>query len=274
MRRRWIEVARNLTLGLLAALTLFPLVLVISTSLRTTVATSRDPFALFDSFTMENFVTAFVDDEFGELMWNSALIVVPSTLLTAILATMAGYAFARLQFPLRNALFAILVLGMLVPFFAIMVPLFTQLRLIGLLDSLVGTSLILLSTQLSLGTFIMRAYFQGLPVELEQAARIDGASELRIFTDIMAPLARSGTVSLAVLVFVVNWNNLIVPLLYMPSGQFRTLTSGLYLYASGRASDFGPLAAGSIIAIIPVAIVFFAFQRQLVTGLVSGAVKG
>ena len=115
----------------------------------------------------------------------------------------------------------------------------------GLLDTLVGANLVLISpTGIAFGTFFMRAFFSDLPEELEQAARIDGCSELQIFAQVMLPLVGSGIGALAVFTFLSNWNNFLVPLLYLPGGEYRPLTAGLYNFTGGRSMDIGPLAAG------------------------------
>ena len=155
-----------------------------------------------------------------------------------------------------------------------MIPLYFQLRGMGLLDSLLGVNLVLTTTGLAFGTFFMRAFFSDLPTELEQAARIDGASEWQIFTRIMVPLVSSGAGALAVFTFLQNWNNFLVPLLYVPGGEYRPLTTGLYLFLGGRSIDIGPLAAGTLITILPVIIVFVVLQKQVTQGFLSGAVKG
>jgi ABC-type glycerol-3-phosphate transport system permease component len=266
--------ARHLLLTLLAVFTLFPLVLTVSTTLKTSEDVKVNPFGLFTSFSTENLVTAFTVGRFGDYLLNSILLTVPSTLLVVVLSTMAGYAFARLPFPGRAPAFYLVVLGLLVPFFAYMIPLYFQLRSMGLLDSLIGTNLVLASTQLSFGTWFMRAFFTDLPVELEQAARVDGASEWQIFARIMMPLVTSGMGALAVFTFLQNWNNFLVPLLYMPGGEYRPLTTGLYLFLGGRSIDIGPLAAGALITILPVVILFVVLQRQVTQGFIAGAVKG
>jgi ABC-type glycerol-3-phosphate transport system permease component len=265
---------RHLVLGLLAVFTLFPVLLTVSTSLKTPEDVKVNPFGLFSSFSSENLVTAWTVGRFGDYLLNSILLSVPSTLLVVVLSTMAGYAFARLPFPGRTAAFYLVVLGLLVPFFAYMIPLYFQLRSMGLLDSLIGINLVLASTQLPFGTWFMRAFFTDLPVELEQAARVDGATEWQIFGRIMVPLVTSGMGALAVFTFLQCWNNFLVPLLYMPGGQYRPLTTGLYLFLGGRSVDIGPLAAGALITILPVVVLFVVLQRQVTQGFISGAVKG
>lgn len=266
--------AKHVALTALSLLTLFPLVLVVSTALKTSQDVKVNPFGLFSSFSTENLVTAWTVGGFGGYLLNSLLLSVPSTLLVVVLSTMGGYAFARLPFPGRSLLFYLVVLGLLVPFFTYMIPLYFQLRSMGLLDSLVGVNLVLASTGLSFGTFFMRAFFSDLPTEIEQAARIDGASEWQIFLRVMVPLVTSGMGGLAVFTFLQNWNNFLVPLLYLPGGAYRPLTTGLYVFIAGRSVDIGPLAAGALITILPVVVLFVVLQRQVTQGFLSGAVKG
>jgi ABC-type glycerol-3-phosphate transport system permease component len=273
-RGRLLVTGKHLLLLGLSALMLFPLVLTVSTALKNSHDVKVNPFGLFSSFSTENIVNAWTVGDFGSYVVNSFLLSVPSTLLVVVLSTMAGYAFARLPFPGRSLLFYLVVLGLLVPFFTYMIPLYFQLRSMGLLDSLIGVNLVLASTGLSFGTFFMRAFFSDLPVELDQAARIDGASEWQIFLNVMLPLVSSGIGALAVFTFLQNWNNFLVPLLYIPSGEYRPLTTGLYLFLGGRSIDIGPLAAGTLITILPVVVLFVAMQKQVTQGFLSGAVKG
>ncbi len=265
---------RHVVLVVMAALTLFPVLLIVSTALKTPQDVRSDPFGLFSSFSWENLRSAWTVGRFSSYLLDSLLLTVPSTVVVIVISTMAGYAFARLPFPGRTAVFYVVVLGLLVPFFTYMIPLYFQLRSMGLLDSLVGANLVLISTNLSFGTFFMRAFFSDLPEELEQAARIDGASESRIFAQVMMPLVTSGAAALAVFTFLSNWNNFLVPLLYLPSGKYRPLTAGLYNFTGGRSMDIGPLAAGTLITIVPVIVIFVVLQRQVTQGFMSGAVKG
>ena len=265
---------RHLLLVTMALLTLFPLVLIVSTALKTRKNVKVDPFGLFTSFSLENIDAAWNEGSFSDYLLNSFLLSVPSTVLVVVLSTLGGYAFARLPFRGRTVAFYSVVFGLLVPFFTYMIPLYFQLRGMQLLDSLLGVNLVLASTGLSFGTFFMRAFFADLPGELEQAARIDGASEWQIFRQVMLPLVGSGIGALAVVTFLQNWNNFLVPLLYLPSGGYRPLTTGLFIFLGGRSVDIGPLAAGALITTLPVIILFIALQRQVTQGFISGAVKG
>jgi ABC-type glycerol-3-phosphate transport system permease component len=274
MSRRTGTTWRHGTLIALAALNLFPLVLLVSTTLKTTADVQIDPFGLFTSFSFGNLSRAWNDGHFQDYLLNSALLSVPSTLVILTLSTLAGYAFARLPFPGRTLAFYTVVLGLLVPFFAYMIPLYYQLRSMRLLDTLVGVTLVMSTTGVSFGTFFMRAFFLDLPLELEDAARLDGASEWQIFSRVMLPLTRPGLSALAVFSFLEVWNNFLVPLLYMPSGRYRPLTTALYQFTGGRELDIGPLAAATFITILPVLVLFVAMQRQVAEGFISGALKG
>ena len=264
----------HIVLAVLAVFTLMPVVLVISTTLKTPEDVRINPFGLFSSFSFQNIIDAWTVGRFSDYLLNSILLTVPSTLLVVVISVMAGYTFARLPFRGRTVMFYLVVLGLLVPFFTFMIPLYFQLRSLGLLDTLPGAILVLTSTGISFGTFFMRAFFSDLPVELEQAARVDGASEWQIFTRVMLPLVGSGIGALTVFTFLANWNNFLIPLLYLPSGEFRPLTAGLYMFTGGRTLDIGPLAAGTLITILPVIVLFVLLQKQVTQGFISGAVKG
>lgn len=273
-RRRAGLAVRHAILVLLALLTLFPVLLVISTAFKTPADVRSNPFGLFSSFSFDNLVAAWTVGRFSDYLLNSFLLTVPSTALVIAISTMAGYTFARLPFRGRTFCFYLVVLGLLVPFFTYMIPLYFQLRQMGLLDTLTGAVLVLTATGISFGTFFMRAFFSDLPTELEQAARVDGCSEWQIFVRVMLPLVRSGMGALAVFTFLANWNNFLVPLLYLPGGSYRPLTAGLYLFVGGRSLDIGPLAAGTLITIVPIIVLFVVLQRQVTQGFISGAVKG
>lgn len=273
-RKALVLTGKHAVLIAASVIALFPLVLIISTALKTSDDVMLNPFGLFSSFSSENLDTAWNVGGFSQYIVNSLLLAVPSTVMVVILSTAGGYAFARLPFPGRKIVFNLVILGLLVPFFTYMIPLYFQMRGMGLLNSLPGVNLVLTSTGLAFGTFFMKAFFSDLPGELEEAARIDGASEWQIFARVMLPLVGSSMGALAVFTFLQNWNNFLVPLLYMPNGSYRPLTTGLYLFLGGRSVDIGPLAAGALITILPVMLLFIALQRQVMQGFLSGAVKG
>jgi ABC-type glycerol-3-phosphate transport system permease component len=267
-------IGKHGVLLLMSLVTLFPVILTISSALKTRPDVRTNPFGLFSSFSFDSIERAWTVGNFGEYMINTFVLTIPATLIVVVLSTMAGYAFAKLPFRGRGVLYYLVILGLLVPFFTYMIPLYFQLQGMGLLDTLPGVILVMAMTGLAFGTVFMRAFFSDLPPELEQAARIDGASEWQVFLRVMVPLVSSGAGALAVFTFLQNWNNLLVPLLYLPGGDWRPLTLGLYLFAGGRTVDIGPLAAGTLITILPVIVLFVLLQRQVSQGILGGAVKG
>ena len=272
-RRRATASLRHIVLIAIALLFFFPVLLLVSTSLKTAQDVRVNPFGFFSSFSFENIVNAWVQGNFSEYMLNSFVLATPATLLVLVLSAMAGYAFARLPFRGRGIAFALVVLGILVPFFTYMIPLYFELQGIGLLDNAIGVILVMATGGVAFGTFFMRAFFADLPQEIEQAARMDGCSEWQIFLRVMLPLVRNGIGALAVFTFLQNWNNFLIPLLYLPGGSFRPLTMGLFQFTGGHTIEVGPLAAATLITILPVLALFLVMQRQLTDGF-TGAVKG
>jgi raffinose/stachyose/melibiose transport system permease protein len=269
---------RYIVLALFAALTLYPLLLVVSTAIKNPSDFTVDPFALFSSVRLENISDAWTVGEFGRYFWNTVVITMPTVLGVVALSTMAGYALARLEFPGRNLILYAFMLGLMIPFTSVMIPLFYQLRDMGLLGSLLAVILAGIGGAagygVPLGVFLMRAFFQDLPHELAEAARVDGASEWQVFRKVMLPLAGPGIAVLSILVFFQSWNQFLMPFLFVPGQENRPLASGLYLFATGRTQDYQLIAAGSLIMIVPVLIVFILFQRQFVRGVTAGALKG
>jgi ABC-type glycerol-3-phosphate transport system permease component len=269
--------ARYVALGIFAVVVAYPLLLVVSTALKDPLDVTADPFALFSSLNPINFVDAWTLGGFGEYFWNTAVITALTLVGTVALSVLAGYALARLYLPGRNILFLLFITGLMFPFFSVMIPLFYELRDLGLLGSKVGLSLVLIAGAagfgLPIGVFLMRSFYMDLPEELADAARVDGASEWQVFWRIMLPLSGPGVAVLTVLVFFQTWNAFFQPLVYLPGAENRVLATGLYFFASGRTTEYELTAAGSLIMVVPVVVVFLAFQRLFVRGLTAGALK-
>jgi ABC-type glycerol-3-phosphate transport system permease component len=269
---------KYVVLALFAFITLYPMLLVVSTAVRDPLDVTADPFDLFTSIRLENLREAWTDGLFGEYLWNTVIATVPTVIATVVLSVVAGYAFARLQFPGRNLLFYLLMFGLMIPFTGIMIPLYYQLRDMQLLDTWWAVILPLTAGATGIGVpfgvFLMRSFFQSLPPELAEAAKVDGTSEFGVFRHVMLPLARSGASVLAVFTFIQAWNTFFLPLIYLQGEEHRLLATGLYQFAGGRTAEIELLAAGALITILPVLVVFMLFQRQFIRGLSAGAVKG
>jgi ABC-type glycerol-3-phosphate transport system permease component len=271
------SLAKYLALGFFAALVLYPLLLIVSTAVKDPLAVSADPFALFSSVNLQNFIDAWTLGGFSGYFWNTVVITALTLLGTLVLSVLAGYALARLYFPGRDIVFLVFIIGLMFPFFSVMIPLFYELRDLGLLGTKAGLILVLIAGAggygLPIGVFLMRSFYMDLPEELADAARVDGASEFQVFRRIMLPLSGPGVAVLAVLVFFQTWNAFIQPLLYLPGTENQVLATGLYLFASGRTQEYELIAAGSLIMVVPVVVFFLIFQRLFVRGLTAGALK-
>jgi raffinose/stachyose/melibiose transport system permease protein len=271
------SLAIYLGLAFFAALILYPLLLIVSTAIKDPLDVTANPFALFSSVSFLNFVDAWTLGGFGGFFWNTVLITALTLIGTVVLSVLAGYALARLYLPGKNIIFFLFILGLMIPFFAMMIPLFYELKALNLLGThaavIIPAVAGVVGFGVPLGVFLMRAFYMDLPEELADAARVDGANEFQVFSRIMLPLSGPGVAVLAVLVFFQTWNVFILPLLYLPGSENQMLATGLYLFASGRTAEIELAAAGSLIMVLPVVVFYLIFQRQFIRGLTAGAFK-
>jgi len=276
--RTLLNVAKYAFLLFWAGLCVLPLVLVISTAFKDPNSNTGNPFQLFASFRPENISDAWTLGNFGSYFFNTIVIMVPTVLGVVVLSMMTGYALARFDFVGRSIVFYAFILGLMIPFFALMIPLYYNLRDFGLLNTPLAVILPSIAgaggTGLPLGIFLMRSYFLDMPAELADAARVDGAGEWDVFRRVMAPLALPAASALAILTFMSAWNTFLLPLLYLQGVENRTLATGLLLFTGGRTRELELTAAGTLIMIAPVVVFFLLFQRHFVRGLTAGAVKG
>ncbi len=241
---------------------------------------------IFGNLNWGNYVTAWQRASFSHYALNTGIYALFSTLGQVIFGAMAGYAFARLDFPGRNMLFVLVLATMMIPFQMLLVPLFVMLRHwplaggndlwgaggIGLVDSLPG--LILPNLVTPFGIFLMRQFTLSLPSELGDAARIDGASESQIFFQIMLPLTRPALVTLAIFAFQEAWNDFTWPLVMSTTAQSRTLQLGLQVFQDQTLTEWGPLMAGTAITVLPLVLIFIVGQRYFVEGIALTGTKG
>ena len=276
---RWLgTAAKYLVLIAFAFLSLYPFLLIVSTALKDPLDVTADPFTLFSSFNPINFYDAWTLGGFGGYFWNTVVITGFTVVGVVALSSLAGYGLARFRFPGNNIIFFTFILGLMIPFFSVMIPLFYELRDLGLLGTKAAVILPAVAGAsgfgVPLGVFLMRSFYMDLPEELADAGRVDGASEFQVFWRVMFPLSLPGVAVLAVLVFFTTWNNFVLALVYLQGSDNQMLATGIYLFAAGRSAEYELLAAGSLIMTVPVVIFFLIFQRFFVRGLTSGALKG
>ena len=259
---------------LLAVFVLLPFFWMVSVSLKP----PEEPFAIParlwpDAPTLQNYVTAF-RPEFRTYFLNSLIVSGVSVVLTVTLALLAAYSFSRGQLLAITALMSLVVLAQMFPHSAIIIPIYKMMRAADLLDTHVSLIVAYVSVTLPVAIWMLRGFLMKLPGSLEEAAAMDGAGPLRVFWDIVVPLARPGVIATAVYVLIVTWQEFLFALSFTSSREMRTLPVGLNDFIGQYGIRYGELMASSVLVSVPVIAVFFILQRYFVAGLTAGAVKG
>jgi multiple sugar transport system permease protein len=218
-------------------------------------------------------------DSFGAGVWqhtlNSAAVAIGTALLTVIVSLLAGYGFSRYRFMFKNALFVLIIATLMIPFQSILTPLFIILAKLGLNNSLIGLTLVYVTLQLPFSVFMMRNAFDAVPKEIEEAARIDGARDLRLLVRVLLPLVLPGIVTVAIFAFLNSWNEFLAALVLLSDNSKFTLPILISAVRAGRlgAIDWGAVQAGVTVMSVPCLFVFLLLQRYYMRGLMAGAVK-
>jgi len=261
-------------LGILAILSvvgivmLFPFVYMVVVSLR-----SPDQYLSGEGFSLDSWAALFDQLPVMQQMVNSAIVTLSSVALIVLVSTMAGFAFAKLRFPLAPLLFVGILAGMMIPVQSIIIPEYVNIANVGLINQFPGPILVYAALGIPFATFLMTTYFRGIPDEIIEASLVDGATYGQIYRTIMMPLAIPAVVTVAVLQFIQIWGDLLIGLLFLQYPEVRTITVGLATLQSSRISPVTLIMAGSILSLLPAVIVYLFFQRQLITGLTMGMGK-
>ena len=270
------RLAKALINGLLiggAAVALFPLLWMLSVSFMTPGEASSLPPPLFPGKpTLGNYQELFLRAGMGRYLVNSLLVSTAITALSLAFNLMAGYAFAKLRFAGRERLFQALIGGLVIPAQVAMLPLFLLLKYMGLVNSYAAVIVPAMAT--IFGIYLVRQYARGIPDDLMEAARIDGASEARIFLQIVLPLMKPIMVTLAIFTFLAAWNDFMWPLIALTGQEHYTLPIALASLSREHVQDSELMMAGSVVTVLPVLVLFLALQRYYLEGLLLGSVKG
>lgn len=221
-----------------------------------------------------NYAKVLFSSNIPRYFLNSTIISLGSTAIALSLAVFASYGFARFDFRGKPAFQAFILLGQLLPTAAIIVPLFITLRTFGLVNSYLGLILIYTIITLPLSVWMLTSYFRAIPIELEEAAIIDGCSRLGVLFRITLPLSLPGVVAIVVYAFVTTWNEFIFALVFAQDYRVKTLPIGIAEFSTEFDTDWGAVMAASLIMTLPIAILFLLMQKLFVGGLTAGAVKG
>ncbi len=271
--RRATPLLVNAALVVGAALTLFPLLWMLCVSfMQPGAASSYPPPLLPRAPTLHNYQQLFAAHDAGRYLLNSTLVATLATVISLFLNTLAGYAFAKLLFAGRDRIFQLLLGALVIPAQVTMIPLFALVKGMGLVSTYGGVIVPMLASVF--GIFLVRQYALSLPDELLEAARIDGASEGRIFLLIVVPLLRPILVTLAILTFLATWNDFMWPLIVLTDQKLHTLPVALAGLSREYVQDNELMMAGSVVTVLPVLVLFLALQRYYIAGILAGGVKG
>jgi len=231
------------------------------------------PKIIPQSPTFSNYLYIFQEKNTVRILLNTIIIALSTTLLSLFFTTLGGYGFAKFEFPAKKSLFAILLATMIIPAAVMMVPSFVIMRKLGWVDTFLP--LIIPGAANAFGIFFFRQYISTINDELMDAARIDGASEFKIFWSIILPIIAPGMTSMGLIFFMRSWNDYLGPLIYLKSPKNLTITLAINSLSGGAGlTAWGEQMALSVISLLPLLIIFLIFQRQFVEGITAGAVKG
>lgn len=265
----------HVVLALWAIVVILPMLWTLLGSFKTTTEIFKSPFGLPADWNFNNYVSAWVDNNFGGMFVNTIIVVGCALILVMVLGAMCAYVLARFQIPGGRVVYYLMLAGLTFPPFLAIVPLFFILQSMQLLNTLPGLIITYVAFALPFTVFFLFSFFKSLPYEIQEAAYVDGASEWRTFFQVMLPMARPGMAAVAIMNFLGLWNQFILPISLNTNKDNYVLSQGMASYASsaGYALDFGQMFAAVMITIIPVLIVYVLFQRQLQGSVSQGTSK-
>jgi raffinose/stachyose/melibiose transport system permease protein len=273
MTNRWSHLPTRAILALAAVSVIVPLLVIVSSALQspdsldTALAWPAHPY-------WGNFADAWSMAGFASLFKSSVIVTLGVVPAGVILATLAGYAFATMDFYGKGVIFAVLLVGMTMPYEAIVIPLYYDLTGMGLANTYLALIFPLIGAFMPFGALWMRTQFASIPRSLIEAAQTDGASSLRILIRVLLPNVRPALATLAVLYFMWSWNQFLLALILIQDPSKRTAPAGLGKFVTQYTTNIPLLSAGTLIVITPVVVVYLLFQRQFLTGMSQGALKG
>jgi ABC-type glycerol-3-phosphate transport system permease component len=273
LRQRLWRLVVYLVLFAFLAIFLVPFVWIWFAALKTSQQLGMDPLGMPTELHWENLSNAWTIGHFGRYIGNSAIYSTAIVSGVVLFSCLAGYAFACLKLPWRNGLFVLFLLGLMVPFQSVMIPMYYQLRDLHILNTYLAFIVPAIAVGLPFGIFLMRAFFRSLPAEIGAAARIDGANEWDTFLRVMLPLVTPGITTLVVFQFIFSWNAFLMPLVFVQRDDLRPLALGMMFFVGRYTADRAMIAAGVTLGMLPVIVLYLVLQRQFINGITAGALK-
>jgi len=268
----WMTLA-YIALAAVAIVMIIPYIWMLSSSFKLNKDVFSFPMVWIpDSPRWENYLDIWTRIPLGKFIYNTAKLSIIVTILQLLTSSFAAYAFAKLRFRGKNTLFLAYIATIAIPWQAYMVPQFILMREFGLNNT--HMAIILLQAFSAFGVFLMRQFYQSIPDELVEAARIDGLSEYGIWARLMLPLSKPALSTLTIFTFVSTWNDFLGPMIYLTKTELKTIQIGLRMFISQYSAEYGLIMAASVVSIIPVLIIFLALQKNFVQGVASSGIKG
>ena len=267
--------ARYTVLTVGALIMILPFVYMLSTSFKSQAyVLTIPPQFIPHPATVSNYTGVVHEYDFGRYFLNSLIVAFFTTTISLLLSSMMAYGFARFSFRGKEALYRVLLLGLMIPAMMLIIPQFVLAKYLGLLDSLAGLVVFYVGGSLPLNTFLLRGFFGAIPAELEQAMQVDGANAWTRYWRLILPLAKPALATATIFTFLASWDEFAWSLTIINTPSKQTLPLAISLLQGQNSTLWGLVFAASIIAVVPVIVVFLVFQRYFVQGLTSGAVKG
>ncbi len=273
VRKKTSNVLVYLVLAAITVLMLMPFIWMVLSSFKSLDQIFSYPVTLFPkSITLDNYVAIFKEYKFAHALFNSAFIAITFTTASVFFCALGGYAFAKYTFKGKEILFIILLGSMMIPFEVTMVPMYALFNKFGWINKHIG--LIIPGLANAFGIFFMRQYMMGLSGEIIESGRIDGCGEFSIFLRLILPISRPAVASLGIMFFMNSWNSFLWPMIVLKSQNMLTVAVAIRAFNQGMRTPYHLIMAGSVISIIPLLIIFLAFQKEFIAGITSGSVKG
>jgi len=263
-----------LFLTVLALIFICPLILMVLTSFKSTREVFFDPFGLPDIWSLKPFINVWQKANFNTYFFNSVLIATSAVILLIFCASLAAYAIARFDFKYNNLVFVFFLAGIMIPIRLGILPLFILMKNLNLLDTRLSLILTYAASGMPMSVFILTGFFKTIPIELGDAARVDGCNKFQVFYKIMLPLIRPALATVTIVNFVPWWNDFFFPLLFIKTDALKTIPLGMTIFFGQYMTDWGLLFSGMVIASVPLLILYILMSKQFISGLTSGAVKG
>ncbi|MFN8464712.1 MAG: carbohydrate ABC transporter permease [Caldilineaceae bacterium] len=268
------RIPNYLVLILLTLFAIVPVALLALNSLRTTQEIGANPFSLPESWLFSNYSEAWVQGNFNTTMVNTVILTGGTILGVVIIGGLAAFSLARFRFPGANALSFYLLVGTSVPALVFMVPLYFMWAQIGLVNNLFGLIIIYVALNSPFATYLLRSFMISIPADYEEAARIDGASDLQVFTQIIVPLAWPGFLTMVLVVGLAVWNEFLFAVTFLQRDELKPIATSVQSFQTRYSRDWGLTSAASMIMVVPIVILFLLLQRQFIEGLTRGGLKG